>query len=151
MATRPTTDPTWATGGSAVKINPTAAKRQAGWTNGEKPPAGFFNYTQNSAGAWVQYLDTAHVLTANWASWTSPIGALAAYSGDFNVGWSGATPASLIPASSTINMPRVRLANPLVAGPDTSAILTGAAAFVLTSTTSAIFSCYLSMSAAGLR
>jgi len=57
VAPRPTTDPTWATGGSAVKINPTTAKRQAGWTNSEKPPAGFWNYTQNSVGEWIQYLD----------------------------------------------------------------------------------------------
>ena len=57
MATRPTSDPTWATGGSAVKINPTTAKREIGWTNGEKPPAGFWNYTQNSVGDWIEYLD----------------------------------------------------------------------------------------------
>lgn len=48
--------PEWASGGSAVVINPTTAKKAAGWVNSEKPPAGFLNWLAYTTYLWLVQL-----------------------------------------------------------------------------------------------
>jgi hypothetical protein len=67
MATKPTEIPTWATGGGAPIVEPPLLKRANGWATGERPPAQFFNWLQNRAGQWFEYLDD---LTNQALSWT---------------------------------------------------------------------------------
>lgn len=48
--------PEWASGGSAVVINPTTAKKAVGFVNSEKPPAGFFNWLFYTINLWLVQL-----------------------------------------------------------------------------------------------
>lgn len=61
MATRPSSLPRWAeTAGGTPSSNiadPTSAKKDAGWADSEKPPAGFLNWLQNTVYRWIKYLD----------------------------------------------------------------------------------------------
>lgn len=55
----PTELPEWASGGSAAITDPTLAEKQLGWTDGEEPPAEYFNWWMNLVFLWISYLSTA--------------------------------------------------------------------------------------------
>lgn len=55
MAERPTQVPEWATGEDADIVEPPAAKKAQGWVQGEKPPAGFFNWLFSQLTRWIAW------------------------------------------------------------------------------------------------
>ncbi len=55
--TKPTTVPTFATSGSAVRVSPTAATVLDGWEPGQALTEGAHNYWWNLQGEWFAYLD----------------------------------------------------------------------------------------------
>lgn len=61
MATKPTSDPTWATGGSPNIANP-STMQSAGYPDGFPPPAGNHNWQFKTLGEWVDYLRQDTVL-----------------------------------------------------------------------------------------
>lgn len=61
MSTKPTEQPEWASGGSAVLVDPTTGKKQAGWVRKEKPAAELLNWWQNLVWKWTQWLDDGDV------------------------------------------------------------------------------------------
>jgi hypothetical protein len=68
MATKPTTLPEWASGGSADITEPTLLKKQTGWVV-EAPPHNYFNWWQKLVWQWMVYLDAfltdVHTWTQN--------------------------------------------------------------------------------------
>lgn len=61
MATRPSTDPVWASSVTALITTPPAIKQQAGWeltTPKEKPSLKYFNWWMNLVYQWILYLRT---------------------------------------------------------------------------------------------
>src|SRR5690606_27107546 len=56
MADRPTQVPEWATGEGADIVEPPAGKKEQGWVQGEKPPAGFFNWLFSLLTRWIAWL-----------------------------------------------------------------------------------------------
>src|SRR5690606_38031427 len=56
MAGRPTRVPEWATGEDADIVEPPAGKKAPGWVQGEKPPAGFFNWLFSLLTQWIAWL-----------------------------------------------------------------------------------------------
>lgn len=103
---RPTTIPLWATGSSAVLVEPLDGQKAAGWSVGERPPAQWLNWMQSMYGSWLQYLDQqASVQPVVLAYGTvSSAGALVSGSGcaganSFGAGTYAVTMSS--PASST--------------------------------------------------
>lgn len=55
MADRPTQVPEWATGEGADIVEPPAGKKEQGWVQEEKPPAGYFNWLFALLTAWVAW------------------------------------------------------------------------------------------------
>lgn len=55
MADRPTQVPEWATGEGADIVEPPAGKKAQGWVQGEKPPAGFFNWLFALLTRWIAW------------------------------------------------------------------------------------------------
>lgn len=58
---KPTSSPKWTVGNpnfGTVTIEPSAGKKQTGWTAGEKPPHELMNWLFYNLGEWVDYLDT---------------------------------------------------------------------------------------------
>src|SRR5690606_28409255 len=55
MAERPTQVPEWATGEDADIVEPPAGKKEQGWLQGEKPPAGYFNWLFKLLTGWVAW------------------------------------------------------------------------------------------------
>ena len=55
--TKPTTLPEWGTGPGASIVEPSAGRKELGWTATEEPPAEFFNWWQNNVFGWVEWLD----------------------------------------------------------------------------------------------
>lgn len=72
---RPITVPTlWAENGQILP--PSSGKKEAGWTDEERPPAEFMNYLQNIFAGWTNYLQDVHKFLLNFdAAITSPGGA----------------------------------------------------------------------------
>ncbi len=61
MATRPSTDPVWATNVSALITVPPGAKQDIGWeltTPKEKPSLKYFNWWMNLVYQWILYMRT---------------------------------------------------------------------------------------------
>lgn len=56
MATKPTTLPTWNSGG-ANNVEPTSGEKAAGWAVDDVPPSSTFNWLQKLTGEWAAYLD----------------------------------------------------------------------------------------------
>src|SRR5690606_19115525 len=56
MADRPTQVPEWGTGEDADIVEPPAGKKAQGWVQGEKPPAGFFNWLFSLLTRWIAWL-----------------------------------------------------------------------------------------------
>src|SRR5690606_6355392 len=55
MADRPTQVPEWATGEDADIVEPSAGKKEYGWVQGEKPPAGYFNWLFSQLTRWIAW------------------------------------------------------------------------------------------------
>src|SRR5690606_21386606 len=55
MADRPTQVPEWATGEGADIVEPPAGKKAQGWVQGEKPPAGYFNWLFSLLTRWIEW------------------------------------------------------------------------------------------------
>lgn len=55
MADRPTQVPEWATDPGADVVEPPEAKKEIGWQQGEKPPAGFFNWLFAQLTRWIAW------------------------------------------------------------------------------------------------
>lgn len=55
MADRPTKVPEWATGPGADVVEPPEAKKEIGWQQGEKPPAGYFNWLFALLTRWIAW------------------------------------------------------------------------------------------------
>ena len=55
MADRPTQVPEWATGEDADIVEPPAGKKEQGWVQGEKPPAGYFNWLFSQLTRWIAW------------------------------------------------------------------------------------------------
>jgi len=55
MADRPTQVPEWATGEGADIVEPPAEKKAQGWVQGEKPPAGYFNWFFSQLARWIAW------------------------------------------------------------------------------------------------
>src|SRR5690606_29114290 len=55
MADRPTQVPEWGTGEDADIVEPPAGKKAQGWVQGEKPPAGFFNWLFALLTRWIAW------------------------------------------------------------------------------------------------
>lgn len=55
MADRPTQVPEWATGEGADIVEPPAGKKAQGWVQGEKPPAGVFNWLFSLLTRWIAW------------------------------------------------------------------------------------------------
>lgn len=55
MADRPTKVPEWATDPGADVVEPPEAKKEIGWQQGEKPPAGFFNWLFAQLTQWIAW------------------------------------------------------------------------------------------------
>lgn len=56
MAEKPEQLPEWATAPEADVVEPPAAKKAKGWVQGEKPPAGYFNWIFRLLGTWIAWL-----------------------------------------------------------------------------------------------
>lgn len=68
MATKPSTVPTFNTGGDN-NTAPSAGKRILGWLVGEQPPSSYFNWLMKLYGEWLQYLsDGAFTGAASFAN-----------------------------------------------------------------------------------
>jgi hypothetical protein len=55
MAAKPSATPRWANVGGII-VEPSAGKKDVGWLDNEEPPAEYFNWFQNLAWQWTQYL-----------------------------------------------------------------------------------------------
>lgn len=55
MAERPNAVPEWATDPGADVVEPPAGKKAQGWVQGEKPPAGYFNWLFRLLTGWVAW------------------------------------------------------------------------------------------------
>lgn len=55
MADRPTNVPEWATDPGADVVEPPEGKKEIGWQQGEKPPAGFFNWLFAQLTRWIAW------------------------------------------------------------------------------------------------
>jgi hypothetical protein len=55
MAAKPTSTPRWANLGGLI-VEPSSGKKDVGWVDAEKPAAESFNWYQNLAWQWTQYL-----------------------------------------------------------------------------------------------
>lgn len=79
MATKPTKQPEWASGGGAAITEPSSGKKSLGWV-AEKPPHQFFNWLQNIVYKWTLWLERAQTTTikamTNWRHLGSPIKSL---------------------------------------------------------------------------
>lgn len=61
MFTKPTSKPSWTNNNPSfptVTVEPTAAKKQAGWAPDERPPAEFLNWLFYNVGEWISYFET---------------------------------------------------------------------------------------------
>lgn len=56
----PSSEPEWASGGSAVKTEPSSGKKGEGWVAGEKPPAPYFNWLLNLIWTWIVWVKARH-------------------------------------------------------------------------------------------
>lgn len=56
MAEKPNQLPEWATDPGADVVEPPEGKKQQGWIQGEKPPAGFFNWFFRLVYLWLDWL-----------------------------------------------------------------------------------------------
>jgi hypothetical protein len=56
MPTKPSQLPEWATDGDNI-IEPSGGRKAAGWLSGNRPPAQTFNWWQNLAYRWLQWID----------------------------------------------------------------------------------------------
>lgn len=74
MTARPSQDVRWAYGMSAIKTDPTLARREEGWVPGLPPLGSNTNYIMNATGEWVAYLDETNGLTSakGWVSVPTP-------------------------------------------------------------------------------
>lgn len=59
MATRPNDVPRWAS--DSGRVEPPEGKKDIGWEDGEKPPAGFFNWLGGLVGDWLAWLKAVTV------------------------------------------------------------------------------------------
>lgn len=59
---RPTGFPEWATNTSTGIVEPTDAKKQAGWTTSEKPAPQYLNWHQNKVGEGMRYLSYDYLI-----------------------------------------------------------------------------------------
>src|SRR5690606_21842394 len=56
MAERPNAVPEWATDPGAGVVEPPTGKKAQGWVQGEKPPAGYFNWLFSLLTRWIAWL-----------------------------------------------------------------------------------------------
>jgi len=58
---KPTSKPEWTVGNpdfGTITVEPSAAKKEAGWLPDERPPREFMNWLFNNLGEWVDYFET---------------------------------------------------------------------------------------------
>ena len=58
---KPTSKPEWTVGNqdfATVTVEPSAAKKEAGWFPDERPPREFMNWLFNNMGDWIDYFET---------------------------------------------------------------------------------------------
>lgn len=73
MAAKPPATPRWANVGGLI-VEPSAGKKDVGWLADDEPPAEYFNWYQNLAWQWLEYLKDGALIGNHSISGTLAIG-----------------------------------------------------------------------------